>query len=173
MDLYFRDIYGIMEAKLDEMVLILEDLKLMEVVNDGDGLPKVMILKNLDQLRSFFIFYNTEKHLTEDKKLKVSAKCQKFLEKIWGKIGANPNTDAAMTLVEVSTFLEQWKVKKENITIDALEDARLHGIVGEVIVGDANVLSVEVNYAKIKKLLPNIRFMNRVLESNKAKSAVA
>ena len=78
-----------------------------------------------------------------------------------------------MTLVEVSAFLEQWKVKKENITIDALEDARLHGIVGEVIVGDANVLSVEVNYAKIKKLLPNIRFMNRVLESNKAKSAVA
>jgi hypothetical protein len=62
------------------------------------------------------------------------------------------------------------------ITIDNLDDARDHGIIGEAIIaGDGNgqSLSVEVNYLKLKKLLPNIQFMNRVLESNQQKSSMA
>lgn len=173
MDLYMRDIYGIMEAKLDEVILILTDLGLMEVTNDKDGLPKILIIKNLDIVRSFFIFYNTEKHLAEDKKIKISKKCQTFLEQIWSKIRSTPNTDAAMTVVAVQDLLNHWKGTKAFIGIEALEDAREHGIIGEVIIGDGNVISVEVNYAKLKKLLPNIRFMNRVLESNQEKSSLA
>ena len=60
------------------------------------------------------------------------------------------------------------------ISIENLDDARAHGIVGEAILaGTDNALSVEVNYLKLKKLLPNIQFMNRVVESNQQKSAVA
>ena len=168
-----REIYGVMEAKLDEMILILTDLGLMEIGNDKDGLPKIIIIKNMDIIRSFFIFYNTEKHLTEEKKLKISKKCQVFLEHLWAKIGATPNTDAAMTLVPIQDMLTKWKEAKLGITADSLDDARDHSIVGEVIVGDANELLIEVNYAKLKKLLPNIRFTNRVLQSNQEKSAVA
>jgi hypothetical protein len=70
-------------------------------------------------------------------------------------------------------MLTKWKQAKLGITADSLDDARDHSIVGEVIVGDANELLIEVNYAKLKKLLPNIRFTNRVLQSNQEKSAVA
>lgn len=173
LDLYSKEIYGIIESKMDEMVFILTELGLMEIANDQDGSPKIMIIKNLDIIRAYFIFYNTEKYLTEDKKLRINPHCQTFLEKIWGKIGNTPNTDAAMTLVEVSDLLAYWKERKEPITIDKLEEAREHGIVGEVIVGESNNLSVEVNYVKLKKLLPNIQFMNKVLASNKQKSGVA
>jgi CRP/FNR family cyclic AMP-dependent transcriptional regulator len=172
-DLYMHDIYGVMEAKLDEMILILSDLGLMEIGNDKDGLPKIVIVKNMDLIRSFFIFYNTEKHLTEEKKLKISKKCQIFLEHIWAKIGSNPNTDAALTLVPIQEMLNKWKEAKAGITAESLEDARAQSIVGEIIVGEANELLVEVNYAKLKKLLPNIRFINRVVQSNQEKSAVA
>lgn len=173
MDLYMRDIYGVLESKLDEMILILQELGLMHIDNDKEDLPKVMVLRNLELIRSFFIFYNTEKHLTEDKKLKINKKCQVFLEKIWSKIANNLDIDAKMMLVPVSDFLEYWKGRGESVTIESLDEARDHGLVGEVIVGDDNILSVEVNHIKLKKLLPNIQFMNRVLDSNQQKSAVA
>lgn len=173
LDLYSRDIFGIIESKMDEMLIILEDMKLVVIENDKDGLPKIVVLTDLDRIRSLFIFYNTEKHLTEDKKLKISKKCQIFLENIWKKIANQPNVDSVMTLVDVSDLLKFWESKKMHIGIDQLEDAREHGIVGEVIVGDGNALSVEVHFLKLKKLLPHIQFMNRVLASNQDKSTMA
>lgn len=172
LNLYSQEIFGIIESKMDEMIFILSDLEIMEVKNDPDGLPKVLVLKNLDIIRAFFIFYNTEKHLTEDKKLRITHYCQLFLEKIWNKVKSEPNADEIMTLVPISDIIAHFKQKKIPASLDRLEEAREHGIVGEVIVGDGNELSVEVNYIKLKKLLPNIRFMNRVLESNKQKSGV-
>ena len=173
LNLYSHEIFGIMEAKMDEMLIILEDLKLAHVENDKDGLPKVVVLRNLNLLRSFFIFYNTEKHLTDDKKLRINKKCQTFLEGVWNKVKNSSNQDTSMTLVGIDDLLNFWKEKKMNITLDHIEEAREHGIVGEAIVGDANALSLEVNHLKLKKLLPNIQFMNRVLLSNQQKSGVA
>ncbi len=174
LDLYSHDIFGILESKLDEMMIILEELDLLQIDKDQDNLPKIFVLKNIDRIRALFIFYNTEKHLTEDKKLKVGKKCQIFLENIWKKIQNQPNTDSALTLVPIDDLLDYWKEKKMFISIDHLDDARVHGIVGEAIVGtDASSLSIEVNYLKLKKLLPNIQFINRILESNQQKSTMA
>jgi CRP/FNR family transcriptional regulator, cyclic AMP receptor protein len=172
--LYSHEIFGITEAKMDELVIILESLGLMQIETDKDGLPKVLIMQDIDRVRSLFIFYNTEKHLTEDKKLKVSKKCQTFLENIWKILKSQPNIDGAFTLVPVSDLLNYWKEKKMFIGIESLEDARDHGIVGEAIIAaDGKSLSVEVNYLKVKKLLPNIQFMNRVIDSNQQKSSMA
>jgi hypothetical protein len=174
LNLYSHEIFGIIESKMDEMIIILESLSMLAIENDKDGNPKILILKEIDRIRSLFIFYNTEKHLTEDKKLKISTKCQVFLENIWKKIQSQPNTEAAMTLVPIGDLLNYWKEKKMFITVEHLDDARIHGIIGEAIISaDGNSLSVEVNYLKLKKLLPNIQFMNRVVESNKQKSTMA
>jgi CRP/FNR family transcriptional regulator, cyclic AMP receptor protein len=173
LDLYSNEIYGVMESKMDEMIFVLQDLKMLEIMNDKDGLPKILVIKNLEMIRSFFIFYNTEKHLTEEKKLKITPPCQTFLEKIWDKIKATPNTDDAMMLVPVSDMLAFWQERKIPIGIDKLDEAREFGLVGDVIVGENNALSVEVSYIKVKKYLPNIQFMNRILEANKQKSGVA
>lgn len=173
LNLYSHEIFGITEAKMDEMIIILEDLKLLNVESDKDGLPSLLSILDIDQLRSFFIFYNTEKHLTEEKKLKINKKCQVFLEALWKKIAHIPNTESSMTLVPINDLMNFWKEKKMNITIDHLDEAREHGIVGEAIIGDQNLLSIEVSYLKLKKILPNIQFMNRVLLSNQQKSSVA
>tara|TARA_B100001971_G_scaffold215195_1_gene260314 strand:+ start:142809 stop:143876 length:1068 start_codon:yes stop_codon:yes gene_type:complete len=173
LDLYAKEIYGIIESKLDEMIHILEEVGLVGIANDQDGLPKVIVLKDIDKIRSLFIFYNTEKHLTEDKKLKISSKCQIFLEALWKRIQSKPNIQSAMTLVEISDLLRTWKEKAAGITVESLDDARVHGLVGEVIVGDDNGLSIEVNFTKLQKLLPNIMFMNRILKSNQDKSTMA
>ncbi len=173
LDLYSREIFGIIESKLDEMIIILQDMGLLIIENDQDGLPKVMVVTDLDRLRGMFIFYNTEKHLTEDKKLKISKKCQTFLESLAAKL-KDINTDDPMVLVDVGAMLEMWKANKDFITLDNLEDARKHGIVGDVIVGtDGISMSVEVNQVKLVKQLPNIQFMNRIQVSNQAKSSMA
>ncbi|MCO4754757.1 MAG: cyclic nucleotide-binding domain-containing protein [Bacteriovoracaceae bacterium] len=173
LDLYSKEIYGIIESKLDEMAIILEDLGHLSYDNDKNGHPNVWVLRSLEEIRGLFIFYNTEKYLTDDKKLKIGTKCQTFLEHIWQKLKSQPNTEAAMTEVVVSDLIEAWKEKGLVIGLESLDDARVFGIVGEVIVQDEGSLSLEVNYHKLKKQLPNIQFMNRVLEANKQKSATA
>ena len=58
--------------------------------------------------------------------------------------------------------------------LEHLDEAREHGIVGEAIIGaDSTSLSIETHYLKLRKLLPNIQFMNKVAESNQAKSSMA
>lgn len=170
LNLYSSEIFGIIESKMDEMIIILQDIGILKIFDDNDGMPKNLVIRNLDAMRAYFIFYNTEKHLTEDKKLKIGKKCQIFLENIWGKISNTPNTDEAMLLVPVSDLLKHWEEKKAFIGVDNLAEARDHGIVGETIITDDESLSVEVNYLKLKRQLPNIKLMNRILESNEAKS---
>lgn len=170
LNLYSHEIFGIIESKMDEMIIVLQDIGALRIFDDNDGMPKNLVIKNLDAMRSYFIFYNTEKHLTEDKKLKIGAKCQVFLENIWAKISNTPNTDEAMLLVPVSDLLKHWEEKKAFIGVENLIEAKEHGIVGDTIITDDESLSVEVNYLKLKRQLPNIKLMNRILESNEAKS---
>jgi hypothetical protein len=43
------------------------------------------------------------------------------------KIQAIPNIQSAMTLIPISDLLEKWKDKGAGITIESLDDARVHG----------------------------------------------
>lgn len=172
LDLYAHEIYGIMEAKMDAMIFLLQELKLIEVQNDQDKLPKVIVIKDLAHIRALFIFYNTEKHLTDDKKLRISDKTQIFLEKIM-EVAKSPKEGEVFTIVPISDMLNQWKEKKAGITVELLDEARLQGFVGEVLVGEGNLLSVEVNFLRMKKQLPIVQFMNKIGGSNKEKSSVA
>lgn len=169
LDLYSKDIYGVIESKLDEMIIILQDLGLLSTINDKDGLPKILTLKSLDSIRSIFIFYNTEKHLTEEKKLKIAPKSQMILEKLWDKLRTSQASDETMVPVELGSILKAFSDKQLGVGVEQLAQPRNHGIVGEVIVGDGNEMTVEVNFHKLKKTLPSIQFMNRVAQSNESK----
>lgn len=169
LDLYSREIYGIIESKLDEVLIILEDVGLLKICDDQDGLPKLLVLRSLERLRSYFIFYNTEKHLGDDKKLKIPKKGQMFLENLWKKLKNDPPTDDGLTLVNVNDLLEHWKNQKVNITVEHLSEARDQGLVGENILNDDNEVCVEVNFIKLDKMLPQIQFLNRVNDSNEQK----
>lgn len=173
LNLYSHEIFGVNESKTESILHILQELGLMELQNDKDGFPKVLVFKELETIRGLFIFFNTQKHLTEDKKLKIGMKCQTFLEKIWERLKTSPPPESGMSMVKIDDMLAFWKERKMAIDLDHLEEARAHAIVGEVIVGDGNELSLEVSYMKLQKLLPTIRFMNMIQQSNREKSAVA
>jgi len=166
-DLYMRDIYNVMEAKLDEVILILEDVGLFGIAEDSKGNKKVHILKKIDTIRSIFVFYNTQKHLVESEKLKISSSCEIFLEALSIEL-ERMKSDDDKVLVPITDLLENWKKLKEPVHVGSLDDARLHGIVGDVIL-DKSAMFVEVYSSKIRKSLPHIRFMNRLEKSNNSK----
>lgn len=168
LSLYSHEIFGIVESKLEEMIQILRDLNMLVVGNDNDGAPNVFILKNVDQVRNIFIFYNSEKHKPDEKKIIISKKSQIFLEQILGKCTRIPEGEA-LGLIPVSDLLENWKSRNIHITIETLADARLHGIVADAFTDEGSV-SIEVNFMRLKKLLPNIQFMNRIEEVNQEKA---
>jgi len=168
-DLYMRDIYTIMEAKLDEIIFVLIEMEIMELINDKSGLPKINVVKNIDLIRSIFVFYNTEKHIVEEEKLKIEKEGVIFLEALWKETQKMGTIKEEVVLVPIKHHLEKWKLQKDAITIDSLEDSKEHGIVGEVIL-DGGGMFVEVYYAKLKKQLPHIQFVHLIEKVNKTKN---
>jgi CRP/FNR family cyclic AMP-dependent transcriptional regulator len=169
LDLYSHDIFGIIESKLDAVIFLLEELGLGSIEEDKDGLPKILVITDLNILRSFFIFFNTERHLTDDKKLVIGKKCQTFLEAIWDTLHGMDIQNDGSTLVPIQENLNYWKERNLGIIVEHLDDAREQGIVGEVIVGANNDLSVEVDAVKLEKLLPTIKFLNAIKDLNDKK----
>ena len=182
-DLYARDIYNIAEAKFDAIALTLVDLGWLQIIEDADKLPNLYIMKNLDLLRSLFIFYNTEKQLPDDKKMKLSQNCVTFLEKILQYAPKYPPKDIPnlkpqdeydqsprfTQVFDVAPILEEFKSKNINITADHLDDARSAQLVGERSIEGAEVL-VEIDMPKLQKLYPTIKFMNSVNKQNREKA---
>lgn len=173
LNLYSNEIFNINEAKTETIFHIFQELGLLELQKDQDGFPKILVFKELESIRGLFIFFNTQKHLTEDKKLKIGFKCEAFLEKVWERLKTQEPPEIGMSILEIDDLLAYWKERKMDIGLDHLEEARTHAIVGEVIVGDQNKLLLEVSYMKLQKLLPTIRFMNMVEKCNREKSAFA
>lgn len=170
LNLYANEIYGLMEAKLEAMIQLLEELGYLDIEPDEDNLPKVLGMHSLEKLRALFIFYNTEKHLTEDKKLKITPKCQDFLSKIYESSEFEPKNSKTQ-LINIQGIIDDYKLRNVSIGIEQLNESKEAGITNEVIVGESNQLSVEVMPQKLMKLLPIIIFQNALKKLNESRAS--
>ena len=179
--LYTSDMYQIMESKLESILNLLVTLNLMEIGEDQDKLPNVILLKNIELIRQIFIFYNAERHLQDDKKMRISDKCELIIAKMLEKLPGNPVIDIP-NLKTTDDFVPKFskyyilnpvidEMKAKNITInpDHLDDGRVTGLFGEVLMKDGQVF-VEADMGKVQKMYPIIRFMNAVKKSNAEKA---
>ena len=179
--LYTSDMYQIMESKLESILNLLVTLNLMEIGEDQDKLPNVILLKNIELIRQIFIFYNAERHLQDDKKMRISDKCELIIAKMLEKLPGNPVIDIP-NLKTTDDFVPKFskyyilnpvidEMKAKNITInpDHLDDGRASGLFGEVLMKDGQVF-VESDMGKVQKMYPIIRFMNAVKKSNAEKA---
>lgn len=178
--LYTNDMYQIMEVKLESVMNLLTQMGLMEIQEDEDKLPHVYLLRNVDMIRQIFIYYNSERHLPDDKKMRISDRCEmiiaKILEKGNGNVKDIPNlrsTEDAPAkytkMYDLTSVLEDFKAKNVSVSPGSLEDGRNVGLFGEVMIIDG-MNFIEIDYAKVQKLYPVIRFMNAVRKMNQEKS---
>lgn len=163
---YLKDIYMIHESKFDEVMLLLKEMDIIDFVQDPKTQQEMVLVKDLDFIRSLFIFYNTQRHLTEDKKLRLSKKCVHFLSAI--RNDSVPND--SQKEVCLTKILESFKREKLAVDLDDLEDARGFEIVGASVVGENNEIYVEVNWDKLYDLLPKALFLNKIAELNEKKA---
>ncbi|HXH76052.1 MAG TPA: cyclic nucleotide-binding domain-containing protein [Bacteriovoracaceae bacterium] len=179
--LYTNDMYQIMEVKLESIMTLLVELGWMELQDDENLNPNVLLLKNMEGLRQVFIFYNTERHLSDEKKLRVSEKCEmviaKVIEKGAGLICDIPNLriidDVPPKFTKyylLSLILEEFKAKNISVSYESLSDAKNLGLFGEPTMIDGKTF-IEVDFPKILKMYPVIRFMNAIRKSNIEKGA--
>lgn len=178
--LYTSDMYQIIEVKLETVINLLVQMGLMEILDDEDKLPQVFVLKNVEMIRQIFIYYNSERHLPDDKKMRISDRCEmviaKILEKGNGNLKDIPNlrstedAPAKFTkMYELTQVLAELKARNVIVTPSVLTDGANIGLFGEVLIIDG-VNFIEMDYAKVQKMYPVIRFMNAVRKMNLEKS---
>ncbi len=178
--LYTFEMYQIIEVKLETILTALIELGWLEVRDDDDKMPNVLILKNLEVVRQIFIFYNGERHLPDEKRLRISDKCEQLISKILTNIRRNPPVEIPNLkkdgevkpkfthYLNLTPILEDFKSKNIAINADHVDDGRNIGIFGEVITQDGNVM-VEFEQAKAERVFPIVKFMNHVSRGNREK----
>ena len=183
LDLYGTDIYTIQDVKFDAVLFALRDMGWLTIANDQDTNPYVFILHNLDQLRSLFIFYNTEKHLPTEKRMKISVNCEAFLDKIIQHATLHPPRDIQNLRPKdeydkthqftqhfnLTPIIADFRNRGIPVNPDHLEDARNVLITGERLMQDGETL-IEIDFPKLQKLHPTIKFMNMINKINREKA---
>lgn len=179
--LYTSDMYQIMDSKLESILTLLVSLNLLEIAQDEDKLPNLLLLKNLDLIRQIFIFYNSERHLQDEKKMRISDKCEMIIAKMIEKLPSNPMVDIPnLRVTEDSTpkFTKYYvlspvidELREKNIPInpDHLDDGRSVGLFGEIFMQEGKVF-IEADMNKVQKMYPVIRFMNAIRKTNTEKT---
>jgi len=181
LNLYTQDMYQIMEVKLESILNLLVQLGWMEIKEDDDKMPNLLHLKNIEIIRQIFIYYNGERHLPDEKKMKVGEKCEMLIAKMIEKAPVNPLIDIPNLKViddvapkftkyyNVTPILDEFKAKGIVLHADHVDDGKNIGLFGEVMMKDGSVL-VETDFPKVQKLYPIIRFMNAIKKSNAEKA---
>lgn len=181
--LYTYDMYQIIESKLESILELLVQLGWMEITDDVDKSPMILNLKNLEAVRQVFIFYNTERHLPEDKKLRVSERCEMVISKMIEIGTANVSDIPNLRISEdnppkftkryyISPIFEDMKARNIHVNVEMLSDGKNIGIFGEPTMSDGKTY-VEVDFPKVQKMYPIIRFMNSIKKSNAEKGGAS
>ena len=181
LSLYTNEMYQIMESKLEAMLNVLVEMEMLEIQDDEEGSPNLLVMKDIVLIRQIFIFYNTERHLPDNKKLRVSEKCELIIFKMLEKLPENPVTDIPnlkkgedvvhkfTKYYTLNPVLDEFKAKNIPMVPDHLDDGRSVNLFGELLIQDGKVF-VEADMGKVQKLYPVIRFMNAVKRMNAEKA---
>lgn len=177
LSLYTQDMYQIIEVKLESIINVLVQMGWMEIKEDEDKLPNLLLLKNIDVLRQVFIYYNGERHLPENKKLRIGDKCELIISKMIEKAPSLPMIDIPNLKVSdeappkftkyynITPIINELKTQNINVSADHIDDGKNLGLFGEASMKDGQVL-VETDFPKVQKMYPVIRFMNAIKKLN-------
>ena len=166
---YGQDIFGVGEIKIEEFISLLKSETFIDLLPDADNLPMTVRLSDIEIFRGMLLFFNNQKFTADDKKLKISYKCEMILKKFLDQL-KNKVIKDGVGVADFSVILDDFKGRKVPILQEDLSDAIRAGFCDDIIVGDNNVLSVNVFYDKLKKIYPSIKMMNVISRFNESKS---
>jgi CRP/FNR family cyclic AMP-dependent transcriptional regulator len=166
---YALEIFNVNEAKLEEFIQLLTDERIIEVTIDETDATKVLSTREPEAFRIFQVFFNTQRTLRDDKKLNISAKCEKFLIKVMEECEKLPIENGKVE-IELSKITSQFKEYNVPITLDDFAGAKAAKFCGEYKMGENNAISTDINYDYLKRMFPVVRFMNALNRVNDLKA---
>ena len=166
---YAIEVFNVSETKIEEFINILVTEKLMELTEDEDGLPKVMLVKDPDMFKSFQSFFFSQRLLKDDKKMKISVKCEKFLAKVIEE-SAKGKIVGGKVEIDLTKILNYFREYNIPIALEDFQDAKNAKFCGEYNMGSDGSISINFNYEYAQKMMPIVRLMNCINRTNETKA---
>jgi CRP-like cAMP-binding protein len=166
---YAVDIFTIQEVKLEEFVQLLKDEKLIEVTVDEGDATKIMITREPETFKVFHMVFNTQRSLREDKKINISFKGEKFIQKVLEQVDPTKIQDGKQE-VDLSSVMAYFKEYNIPITLDDFQGARNAKFCGEYAMGPKGEVTTILNADYALKMFPVIKFMNAINKANDVKA---
>lgn len=166
---YLFDVFNIKEIVFEEFKIILEDLSFISLKNDEDDLPKIVVVSSVDIFKNLMYFFNTQRQVDDSKALRISDKCETFLEAIISQL-SKQSLKSTSADANITKIMQEFEVKKILVSEEDLADSATAGFTGDLMVGEGNVVTCRVAYSKLVKAFPAIRLMNAVKRINESKS---
>jgi vacuolar-type H+-ATPase subunit H len=167
--MYAVEIFNIQDVKLEEFIELLKQEKLIELAVDQEDATKVLITKEPDMFRVFQVFFNAQRTMKDDKKLKISTKGEKFITKLLEQVEESKVVDGKQE-VNLSTVIKYFKDYNIAVTLDDFQPARLAKFCTEYkMEGDGQITTI-LNVDYVLKMFPVIKFMNALNRVNEAKA---
>lgn len=167
---YMVDLFNIVEVKFEEYLHLLDQERYIEVALDEDNAPKLLKCSNIEIFRQVMVFINTQRMLEDNKKIQVSAKCERFLKRILDQFAAK-GVQEDRAVCDISSILDDFVQKNIPICDEDLRDAITAKLCDDIVVGEANQLTCNVELAKLKQVYPSLRFNNAIARLNEAKAS--
>lgn len=167
---YAIDIYNNQEAKLEAFLNLLSEMGYLEMLPDKNGLKKIISMENISMLREQLIFFNTERTLSDDKKMKISDNCEILLGSIIEKISAGATKQGNLYQINLSEIIDTFKAQNKILGHEDLADAVNQGFCQEPLVADENTITVGVSGEELIKKFPVIQLLNALTRLNESKA---
>ncbi|MBF0207052.1 MAG: cyclic nucleotide-binding domain-containing protein [Oligoflexia bacterium] len=165
---YAIDIFNILDVKFEEFIGLIKQQGLLKIELDPDKLPNIFIFEKSETFRAIFLFINTQRNVADDKKIKITDKCEMILEKILSFL-YEQNHDAQRVDVELDPFFKEFQSQNITVEVDDLLPAKQIRLVGDVLVNNGK-MSCWVDYQELKKIFTQIKFTNAINRVNERKS---
>ncbi len=162
---YAFDIFGLMESKFDELINFLSSLGHVAIAKDKEGMPALIVVKNLETLRSLLIFFNTQRILPPEKQTKVPPKTEQFLDAILEQV-KEKRLSGDTVKINLTPILEHYQAHNVRIELIDLDDARIQGFVGDTVVEANNQLVCDLYLSKLLPVMPALRMQNAIQKLN-------
>lgn len=165
---YLFDVFNVSEIKYEEFLNILKEEHFIEVAKDEDGLPKNLRMRDPDQFRLISMFLNQQKLLEDEKKIKVSVKCERLLSRVIEQLAGATKPKA---VANISAILNDFKERNVPITDEDYKDAIVAGLAEDILVGEANQLTSVVHIERLRRIFPALRLQNAIKRINEQKAS--
>lgn len=168
---YCVDIFTLAEIKVEEFIKLLITLGVLRNINNTTTENTTEILcPKVEKIKTLIDFYNKQRSVSNEKQLKISPRCEIFLDYIIMQLEDSDTIGEGKMEVNVSSILNEFKAKNIHVDLEDLQQAKEAGLVSEIIVGGSNKLTCFVHYDELKSYFLPIQMVNAVSKCNEKKT---